>query len=264
MAENGMEMEIIAYRDCKHCDIRFENGVIVKNKTYHNFLIGHVGLPTDNRIGQKSNNKNGMEMTIIKYRSAKDIDVRFENGIIVKHRCYNNFIKGTIELPKILRLHEKHIANNGMEMEIIAYRSATDMDIRFENGKIQRHVSYANFKRGVVGRQDEPISSRIGRIRNANNGLEMRLLKVISPSNVTIQFCDGIIVQNKLYTAFRAGAIAHPHIGSGSDNCFYGVITKKAFSNDKDTYYDCTFSDGEKDLLTPQEIMKRQGVKFAF
>lgn len=57
MAENGMEMEIIAYRDCKHCDIRFENGVIVKNKTYHNFLIGHVGLPTDNRIGQKSKDR---------------------------------------------------------------------------------------------------------------------------------------------------------------------------------------------------------------
>ena len=34
----------------------------------------------------------------------------------------------------IERLHEKKIMNNGKLAEIIAYRSANDIDVKFENG----------------------------------------------------------------------------------------------------------------------------------
>ena len=38
------------------------------------------------RIGMTKIAKNGMQMTIIGYRSRKDIDVQFENGAIAKHK----------------------------------------------------------------------------------------------------------------------------------------------------------------------------------
>ena len=35
-----------------------------------------------NRIGETNTNKQGLEMKIIEYRGARDIDVEFEDGLI--------------------------------------------------------------------------------------------------------------------------------------------------------------------------------------
>ena len=43
----------------------------------------------------------GMETTIIRYNTAKDIDIRFEDGTVVEHRTYNSFKNGTIAHPLI-------------------------------------------------------------------------------------------------------------------------------------------------------------------
>ena len=53
------------------------------------------------RIGQENYNNQGCMMTIIAYRNAKDIDVRFndEFNTIVTNRTYNHFKKGTIKNP---------------------------------------------------------------------------------------------------------------------------------------------------------------------
>lgn len=263
IACNGMEMEIIAYRGCKNCDVRFANGIIVKDKTYHQFIKGTIGLPTDNRIGETRIAKNGMTLTVIAYRSAEDIDIQFEDGTIVEHRTYAGFLKGTIKYPEHKRLGEKKIARNGLWMEIIAYRSATDIDIKFEDGQIRTHASYSNFKKGTVGTPN-PISSRVGEITKAGNGMEMKLVEAKDPKKITIQFVDGTLVKERTYTAFVNGTIAHPHIGSTSDKNFHGVFARKAFKDGEDVYYDCTFPDGSKDLCTPQEIMNRMGVASAF
>ena len=38
-------------------------------------------------------------MTIIRYGGARDIDVRFNDGTIVEHKRYNDFLKGKIRNP---------------------------------------------------------------------------------------------------------------------------------------------------------------------
>ena len=45
------------------------------------------------------------------------------------------------------RIGEKHITNQGYEIEIIAYRKAIDIDVLFDNGYIKKNVTYADFKR---------------------------------------------------------------------------------------------------------------------
>ena len=52
-----------------------------------------------NRIGEIGYNNQGEKIIIIRYGGAKDIDVQFEDGIIVYNRSYSNFIKGKVKHP---------------------------------------------------------------------------------------------------------------------------------------------------------------------
>ena len=45
---------------------------------------------------------------------------------------------------------EKNISHCGLEMEIIAYRSSKDLDVRFEKGMVRTHCAYHNFKNGKI------------------------------------------------------------------------------------------------------------------
>ena len=51
------------------------------------------------RIGEVGYNTKGEKITIIRYGGYEDIDVQFEDGIIVYNRSYGNFIKGKIKHP---------------------------------------------------------------------------------------------------------------------------------------------------------------------
>jgi hypothetical protein len=51
------------------------------------------------RTGEINYNNNGKKMTIIKYNYANDIDVRFDNGVIIKNKTYDAFLKGSISSP---------------------------------------------------------------------------------------------------------------------------------------------------------------------
>ena len=58
-----------------------------------------------NKIGETNVAKNGMSIEIIAYRGDKDIDVKFENGTIVKGKTYLSFKRGTISLPTEKKIH---------------------------------------------------------------------------------------------------------------------------------------------------------------
>ena len=45
MMKCGLEAEIVAYRRNEDMDVRFPNGVVVKNVQYANFKLGMVGHP---------------------------------------------------------------------------------------------------------------------------------------------------------------------------------------------------------------------------
>ncbi|MBQ8193545.1 MAG: hypothetical protein IJZ46_05700, partial [Bacilli bacterium] len=53
------------------------------------------------------------------------------------------------------KVGETNVAKNGLQMEIIAYRSSNDIDVRFENGTIVEGKSYVSFKRGTINLPSE-------------------------------------------------------------------------------------------------------------
>lgn len=126
---------------------------------------GKVNVPINNspkvygkfRVGKESIASNGLKMKIISYRSAQDIDIKFEDGTIVKNKRYQDFQKGTIKNPSVKnkslmsdRVGKITTARNGMKMQVVGYRSANDIDIMFEDGYIVRNKSYANFVKGLI------------------------------------------------------------------------------------------------------------------
>jgi len=117
IATNGQKMTIIACRGYKDIDIRFEDGTVVKNKKYENFKNGKIRNPTldpigkddqsENRMGEINKATNGLKMSVIGYRNAMDVDIRFEDGTVVKNKKYERFKKGAIKHPNISNFHNK-------------------------------------------------------------------------------------------------------------------------------------------------------------
>ena len=159
MMNCGMRATIIRYREYADIDVRFEDGKVVVHKTYGSFENGNIANPniktfTEVRLGETRMMNCGMKTTIIRYGNAMDIDVRFEDGTVVKDRRYEDFKKGGIINPNFNpRLGETKVMNCGMEATIIRYGKYTNIDVRFEDGTIVEHKSYDNFKRGRIAHQ---------------------------------------------------------------------------------------------------------------
>ena len=231
IATNRQKMTIIDYRDSHDIDVQFEDGTIVKNRTYVCFKNGNIRNPNkppiiyrnsknkDKRIGEISISKIGQKMTIIAYRNCDNIDIQFEDGTIVINKTYNNFKNGTIKHPNNYskaseRIGETNISVIGQTMTIIAYRNVNDIDIQFEDGTVVTNKSYQNFKKGTIKHPKINkifTSHRIGETRKAKNGQLMTIINYRNAKDFDVQFDDGTIVTNMTYQSFKKGEIRNPN-----------------------------------------------------
>ena len=183
------------------------------------------------RTGEKRLNNCGLIMKIVAYRSANDLDVKFNDGTIVEHKSYNNFLNGKIKNPnssakpsynkdsRLKKYREKIIgkintANCGQKMIIIAVKSATDITVKFEDGSIVEHTTYGNFKTGRVGNpncnywKDKPKNDAMARLgekrRSKMTGEYAEIVKYIDSYNITIRFENGV-EKNMDYYTFKQG-----------------------------------------------------------
>ena len=220
IATNGQKMTIMAYRKSDDIDIQFEDGTIIYHKTYKSFLAGKIKNINYNkydelkkkRIGETVVANNGQTITIIEYRNANDIDVQFEDGTIVRNKCYENFKKGLISVnKKINRVGETILATNGQKMTIIEYRNSNDIDVQFEDGTVVEHRTYKFFIKGQIKNPHyNTYSSRVGEISINSQNLKMTIIAYREYNDIDVQFEDGIIVKNKTYGCFKKGNIRNP------------------------------------------------------
>lgn len=172
------------------------------------------------RLGETRRAKNGLAMTIIAYRRYEDMDIQFEDGLIVHHISYNNYLQGNVRHPSINarissnsknRLGETRMTTYGLEMTIIEYRNTHDIDVKFSNGTVLCHRSYYDFRNGLI-RPYAIDTSRIGETNKASNGLMMTIIDYRGSLDLDVQFEDGVIVTNVEYSKFVSGMIRHPKI----------------------------------------------------
>ena len=239
----GLQMKIIDYKSASNVDIKFEDGTVVKGKNYAAFKTGNIAHPirrvkyqkgniprkTSNRVGERSIARNGLGMTIIAYRQAVDIDIQFDDGMIVYNKTYRRFKDGRIKHPNVKtsikrevnnlgRLGEVGKSKEGEEIKIIAYRSSNDIDVQFPDGFTRTGQIYTRFKAGRISRHnrleddEKQRKERVGETVVARNGLKATIIRYHRSSDLDIQFEDGTVVKGTTYNNFKKGVIKHPDI----------------------------------------------------
>lgn len=112
-------------------------------------------------VGYTQTNRQGLTYEVITYRNNKDIDVKFQDGLVIEHTKVTKLNQNTIfhpdyPIPKInktpseKRLGETRKNKQGRKMTIIAYRGATDIDVQFENKFVVDHTEYKLFEMGTI------------------------------------------------------------------------------------------------------------------
>ena len=103
MTKCGLEATILRCGGSTDIDVQFEDGQVVYHRNFSSFKKGEIVPPIDPRktvhIGEKRMMNCGLVATIIRYGSAKNIDVQFEDGQVVYKRTYDAFKKGEITHP---------------------------------------------------------------------------------------------------------------------------------------------------------------------
>ena len=211
----GQEMTIIEYNNSTDLSVKFEDGTIVKHKTYTAFKRGQIGNPNYYQIyvGQENTSVLGQKMKIIKYRNNKDIDIEFEDGTIVEHKSIGCFKTGEVKNPNFYK--NKYIGmtkynTQGFKMTIIKYRLINDIDVQFEDGSISEHKQFSSFNKGTIKYPNE-FKARIGEKAKALNGQEMEIIAYRGSDDLDIRFEDGTVITNKDYYAFQKGEIGNPN-----------------------------------------------------
>lgn len=93
IATNGQKMTITDYNGNANLTIEFEDGVVVYNKTYQQFVSGNIKNPNFEKrkyIGLEFTMSNGQLATIIEWNGNRNVDIQFEDGTIVKNKTYQS------------------------------------------------------------------------------------------------------------------------------------------------------------------------------
>lgn len=238
----GLTATIIAYRSSEDLDVQFEDGNIVTNKTYMSFSQGYIKHPDDEisgfnrykqsfkneRIGETKIMNNGMRATIINYDGRYNVDIQYEDGVIIKGICYSSWVKGETKHPAVKTPHKPRVSeedlkgktnvmSNGMRATIIAAKNVKDIDIQFEDGNIVEHATYSAFKSGHICHPDKK-GNRLGEIRMMSNGMECTIIAYRSSRDIDVKFEDGTEVFNRSYISFQKGSIRNPNVVNKKEN----------------------------------------------
>ena len=222
--KNGMQCTIITYRNASNIDVQFEDGTIVKHKTFKCFQRGNIANPNisikDKRIGMSLTMNCGMKATIIDYSNSQDIDVQFEDGTIVEHIAFARFKKGELKKSiKDKRIGMSLTMNCGMKATIIDYHNCSDINVQFEDGTVVKHRAFAQFKNKQIANPNiliirpNPLKDkRKGMSLMMNCDMKATIIAYRNSQDIDIQFEDGIIVKHKAFDSFQKGKIANPNI----------------------------------------------------
>ncbi len=102
------------------------------------------------------------------------------------------------------RIGETMTMRCGLTAEIVGYRSASDMTVRFPDGSEREHVSYAHFKAGQVL---PDARGRVGETAPAANGLTAEITEYNGSLDVTVRFSNGKVRSHVTYQQFKSGRL---------------------------------------------------------
>lgn len=215
----GMKATIIKYRRYKDIDVQFEDNTIREHVSISSFSKGNISPPStsiqpkNKHIGETRTMNCGLKATVIAYRTYKDVDIQFENGIIRKHRGLDEFERRAISpIPPrkgVAIIGRTKMMNCGMKATITEYRNIRDIDVRFENGVVRKHLSMCSFNSGTISPKDiYNTAMYIGQTTTMICGMKATVIAYRKNNDIDIQFEDGTIREHVNMYAFRNGKIS--------------------------------------------------------
>lgn len=262
LATIGLMMTIIGITDYDHLTIKFEDGTEVDNISYTRFKSGAVAYPgyrntrhyltCKARLGESRKNTQGLNMTIIEYSGSQHATIKFDDGTILYNQAYQSFRNGNIRNPNYIpnmHIGESICNNQGLNMTIIAYRNANDIDLKFDDGTIIYHRQYTAFlNRGI---RHPTYCQYLGKTVLSNEGLLMEIIGYNGHRDMAVKYETGYIAEHRNKDYFDHGFGKHPFpwiIGNMSmDKPAYVV------GNTGNFYCHCTKC-GITDIMTISEM----------
>ncbi|MBR5395126.1 MAG: hypothetical protein IK144_08610 [Bacteroidaceae bacterium] len=171
-------------------------------------------MPVNSILGKKAIMNCGMQAEVIEDNGYNDITVCFTDGYISHRRSRQQFNSGSINNPNVNRtsiIGRKMTMNCGMEAEVIEDFGSKNITVRFPDGYTSYHRERIAFLRGEISNPNCRKISLIGRKKMMNCGMEAEVIEDFSYKNITVQFTDGTILENKRRDAFLSGKIKNPN-----------------------------------------------------
>ena len=214
--KDGIKAKITNYTGSQNFEITFEDGTTRICKNLYNFKIGKFKY-IPNRIGDTNRHNDGSLMTICGYTGSSNVQVRFEDGEVVK-TTYANFKLGCVRHGvKKPKLGETGLNNKNKLMTIVECYGNKFVDVEFENGIIKKHRLYSEFLDGSIS--DSYRNIKIGCCIMCKVGLYATVIDDTS-GKIKIVFEDGTVKDSIKDGSFKKCSIAHPkyrlckHVGT--------------------------------------------------
>lgn len=106
------------------------------------------------RTGEIGIMTTGLKATIIAYRNANNMDIEFENGIIVHNQSYGHFVRGQIYCPMIIEQHSNWcLIKNDNHIPAVEFMIDTeDIDVLGNSLWCYNHHGYIKNNKGMLHR----------------------------------------------------------------------------------------------------------------
>ena len=222
-SKEGLTMTIVCFRDDTDIDVALETGEIVEHTSYERFLSGELYAKEKKDTSSYMEGRTGVSacgqtMRIVRYGNSRDIDVSFENGIVLQHVSYRAFINGTLtpdNAPSVKPAERVGMqirsVITGQMMEILEYFTVNNVTVRFETGDIYYNKSYTKFKKGQIGNPEYVKRSRLHEKKLNKHGEMMEIIRYDSSQDIDVIFDDGSIAKHRQYGEFISGNIRNPN-----------------------------------------------------
>ena len=156
LQKSGHKAKIIFYPSGADMTVQFEDGKIIEHVSYYSFSQGTLnynkrenpGAIKSFRLGEKCVCSNEMIATIIAYRSSRDIDVQFDDGVVVEHISYDRFFQRGVPHPdhKLVRTTKRCVGTRKRTLtgyrEVLRVYDDGYVDYIDDDGSIVNHASY--------------------------------------------------------------------------------------------------------------------------
>ena len=189
--------------------------------------IENFNSKVKDRVGVSYKMKNNMKATCIKYNSADNIDVQFEDGYVATFKSWKNFKNGNILNPNVK--YAEYKTRNGRNAK--SYYIGKTYIYNCDQVKIVDYISYHNVivvdsnncthavSIDVLKRGKNAIAcqvSHIGERKQMKNGLFATIIAYRNCNDIDVEFEDGTIREHRQYSSFNKGGISKESYSHGS------------------------------------------------